>query len=423
MPSTRSPTRSVLGLRDFRRFFAAQCFSLAGDSIGGTALVLALAAVDGARALSLVLTARLAALLVLLPLGGAIADRFSRPMIMRSADGVRLLTQATTAAALLTHHAWVPGLLAVQFAHGAASAMFTPAVSGVIRDCVPEDLRQAANALRSLVQSSAVVLGPLGAVLLLESVGAGWAVAADSLSFGLSALCLSGVRGTSAPRIKGTAGPAALLRDVRAGWHEFAVRRWIRTGIAAACVVNMLWAALTVLGPVESLRGYGGPGTWAVFLTFLGVGTVLGSLTAMRLRADRALLVGFAAFALSGLAPIAWGLGASRSIVLPSGLVAGFGLMVFNPLWESTMQAKVPADLLSRVSACEWLGSYLAQPLGLLFAGFVVGDSERIRTVLLYLGLAQVLAALSPLGTRDIRDLRIYRKHTENPQASAMVAS
>lgn len=415
---------SILKARDFRRFFMAQCFSLAGDATGGTALVFAVAAAYGARALSLLLTARLVALLVFLPLGGAVADRWPRPAIMRGTDLVRLMTQGATAAALLTGHAPLLALACAQFVHGAASALFTPAVSGLIRDCVAEESRQSANALRSLVQSAATLLGPLAAVILVEDVGAGWGVAADSLSFAFSALCLVGVRAAKTTSSRPSrVGLTVLTRDVVVGWREFAQRRWIRNGIMAASVVNMLSAALGVLGPVESLRGYGGPGLWGLFLTSLGAGTALGSLTAMRLKAPRPLLTGFVAFAVCGLAPMTWGLGAPRPAILLSALAAGFGLMVFNPLWESAMQAQLPTDLISRVSACEWLGSYLAQPLGLLFAGLLAGDPGRTRIVLLGIGVGQILAALAPLTSRTVRDLRVYQKYTEKPQASAMVSS
>jgi hypothetical protein len=43
--------------------------------------------------------------------------------------------------------------------------------------------------------------------------------------------------------------------------------------------------------------------------------------------------------------------------------------MVFNALWETTLQKHVARAALSRVSAYDWFGSLAFQPLGLAIAG------------------------------------------------------
>ena len=45
-------------------------------------------------------------------------------------------------------------------------------------------------------------------------------------------------------------------------------------------------------------------------------------------------------------------------------LVTGFGNMVFNTLWETTLQQHIPPPSLSRVSAYDWFGSLLCEPVG-----------------------------------------------------------
>jgi len=49
--------------------------------------------------------------------------------------------------------------------------------------------------------------------------------------------------------------------------------------------------------------------------------------------------------------------------------VPGAGLMVFNSLWETTLQRQIPDAALSRVSAYDWFGSLLMQPLGFAIVG------------------------------------------------------
>jgi hypothetical protein len=67
------------------------------------------------------------------------------------------------------------------------------------------------------------------------------------------------------------------------------------------------------------------------------------------------------------------------------------------------LQREVPATALSKVSAYEWFGSYLGQPLGLMLAGPVAAHLG-LRGTLLAAGLANLTVSLAPLAVRDVRD-------------------
>jgi hypothetical protein len=45
-----------------------------------------------------------------------------------------------------------------------------------------------------------------------------------------------------------------------------------------------------------------------------------------------------------------------------------FGLGVLDPLWETTVQQRIPADMLGRVGSFDSLISFAARPLGLALA-------------------------------------------------------
>jgi hypothetical protein len=44
-------------------------------------------------------------------------------------------------------------------------------------------------------------------------------------------------------------------------------------------------------------------------------------------------------------------------------------MMLGNSIWESTLQARVPEESLSRVSAYDWFGSLAFNPLGMAIWG------------------------------------------------------
>ncbi|MFC1421406.1 MFS transporter [Streptacidiphilus cavernicola] len=395
----------VLSVPAFRRFFLGQCASLLGDFLAGPALAFAVLGLSGsASQLGLVLAARLVPTVLFMLLGGAIADRLPRQRVMRWADLARAAGQGTTAVLILTGRADLAELMALQLVLGTGSALFTPAITGLVQQCVPAERRQAANALRGLAQSAAMVLGPLCSVALVLTVGPGWAIAADAGTYLFSAACL---RRLGADPAAGAAAPVQarrLRRDLAQGWHEFSGRTWVWTTIAVASLANMAYATLSVLGPELSVRSYGGAAAWGGFLAAFGLGAVAGGAVGLHLRPRHPLR--FALVAVSLFAAPALVLSGTTTPLpaLAAFFLGGAGMMVFNPLWETTLQAHVPADRLSRVSSYEWAGSFAAQPLGLALAG-PLALHLGLRHLLLAAGLLQLAATLSPLLLREIRNL------------------
>ncbi len=55
----------------------------------------------------------------------------------------------------------------------------------------------------------------------------------------------------------------------------------------------------------------------------------------------------------------------TRMVIQAATAALLLGNMLFNTLWETTLQQHVPPASLSRVSAYDWFGSLLGQPLGL----------------------------------------------------------
>ncbi|MCF3178952.1 MFS transporter [Streptomyces polychromogenes] len=397
---------AALRLPAYRWFLTAQTCSSLGDFVVAPALAFAVLDLTGSAGdLGLVLAARTVPIILFMLLGGVIADRLPRHRVMLGADVVRMLGQGVMAGLVFGGQAAVWQLMALQAVHGTASAMFTPAVSRLVQEIVPESRRPSANALRSMSHSATMIAGPLLAALLVVTAGAGPAMVLDAVTFGVSALCLSRLR---LPRTgpAPAAGPGRLVGELREGWLEFRSRSWVWSIISVASLANMLYATFTVLGPGLSEQRFGGRGAWGVLLAAFGAGAVLGGAAALWLRPRRPLRAATLALSLFAAPPLALaagspGLPATAAAVL----LGGVGLMLFNSLWETALQAEIPPGTLSRVSAYEWLGSYAAQPVGLTLAGTAAAHAGT-RTTLLCAGLAQLVIGFAPLALRDVRELR-----------------
>jgi hypothetical protein len=85
-------------------------------------------------------------------------------------------------------------------------------------------------------------------------------------------------------------------------------------------------------------------------------------------------------------------------------VLAGAGVMVFNTLWETTMQSHVPTEALSRVSAYDWFGSLTFQPLGFALSG-PVAAGIGIATTLWAAAVLELVLVASLLLVRDVRRL------------------
>ena len=399
-------TRDVLRLRNFRLLFAGHGVSVFGDRMVTVALAFAVLEVGGsASAVGLVLAASWLPSVASVLVGGVVADRISRRTVMVAADAVRVASQGAMAALLISGSAEVWMLAALAGVTGAATGFFNPAATGLLPDVVPSEGLQPANALRSTAASLSEILGPASAGVLVAAAGAGWAIAADAVTFAISGACLAALHlGRTAKREH-----AEFLRDLRDGWAAVRSRRWVWTCFVYFAVANLMWGAWVALGPVVADRDLGGAEAWGTVYAAVGVGALLGSLAATRVRPSRPLVFVALMDAVFGL-PLAFlAAGASVPVLALGAGLSGIGLMLGMSVWETTLQREIPAASLSRVASYDWFVSYAVYPIGLAIWG-PLAEAIGIHTALwIAFGLffASVLALLSVADIRRTAPLAV----------------
>jgi MFS family permease len=362
----RRPNLGVLHERDFRLLFTGQVVSQLGDSITPVALAFAILDLTGRPAdLGYVFAARSVPLVAFLLIGGVFADRLPRRAVMIAADVVRLGTQGATAALLISGHAQIWQVAALQALHGMASAFFNPAATGLTPQVVSPERLQDANGLRGLSMSASGIAGPAISAALVAGVGAGWALGADSLTFLVSAVCLAKLRLPAHVKLP----PQSFVRDLLDGWTEFSSRTWVWVIVVCAAVGNGFSGTFFVLGAAISKADLGGAGAWALILASFSVGGLVGGLSVLRIKPHRPLVAACIAVLPWAFPPAMLALHAPVYAIASIAFISGAGLMIFNSLWETTLQRHVPDASLSRVSAYDWFGSLLMQPLGFALVG------------------------------------------------------
>jgi MFS family permease len=400
-----SAYRRVLRHKDFRYLFLGQAASTIGDRAVVVAIALYVTQTTGsATDLGLVLGGQTLPFVALLLFGGVWADRLPRQKIMIAADLTRAALHAILAALILGGAVPIWTLVAIEACFGAAQAFFQPAYTGLVPQTVPEPLIQEARALTESMANLAFMLGPALATVLVLGVGAGETFAFDTATFVLSAVLLTRVH----PRARGESPEASqtVLAALRDGWSEVRSRPWVWATIAAFTgTVMCVFALWYSLAPGISRSLYGSVGVFGILETLAGVGAVAGALVGTRWRPEHPLFTGLVLMVL-GWSPlnVVVALGAPLALVVVMSLTTGFGFSLFIIWWETALAQHIPPNMLSRVSAYDWMGSLALLPLGYFVAGPLAG-ALGARTVLGVggaLGAVMLALALTPRSTRQL---------------------
>lgn len=389
--------------RPFRLLFLGRLASLAGSAVAPIALAFAVLEIGGsATDLGIVLAVGTVPQIALFLFGGVVADRLPRNLVMVGSDVVSAAAQSVVAVLVLTGKAEVWHLAALNGVRGAATAFFFPAAQGLTPQTVPNAELQEANALLRLTFAGTNIVGAALGGILVAVVGPGWALAWDALTYLVGGVFIAAIR---VPSTRVAQAGSSVLRELREGWAEFSGRTWLWTIVVAAAFGNMAnQIGFNVLGPVIADTELGGARAWGLIVAAMGVGFLLGGLTAFRVRPRRPLYFGQVVVVLGAGAMVGLALGLPTWGIALGAVVSGASFELFGVFWELTLQQHVPRDRLSRVASYDALGSFVAIPVGQLLAGplaAVVGVSTAVWLAVAVYVSAQAAVLLVP----DVRRL------------------
>ena len=400
---------------DFRQLWVGDTISQVGTQLSQLALpVLAVTVLHaGPREMGL-LTAfeTLAFLVVGLP-AGAWVDRWRKKRVLMTGDGVRALAFGSIPLAWALGHLTLGQVYVVALLAGVATVFFDVAYQSYLPSIVAGDQMVDGNAKLQASQSVAQVAGPAVGGALLRVVSAPVLVAADAVSFALSALFVRRIRHAETPPSRESRRP---LRVEIAEGLAFVVRHPLLVRITACTSISNfasgMVAALFVLYALRTLE-LSTPTLGAV-LSVAAVGGLVGALVTSRVvrvvGEARTIPLSAVFFAVGELAtPLAAYLSGTgpRVVLLTAGAaVTGVGVVVYNVTQVSFRQRLCPPALLGRMNASVRFLVWGSLPLGGLAGGFLGGGIGIVPTLWIAAGL-HVAAALpvwlSPLPR--MRDL------------------
>ena len=412
----------ALADRRFAWYFAARTVSTAGSSMVPVALAFAVLHIDqSAGALAQVLGVRTLTMVVFLLVGGVVADRFSRIVVLQVSHVLTFLTQGLAAALVISGHATLTQLTVLEGVNGAVSAFTMPAMRGVVPLVVERSFLQQANALLSFSRSGLAIIGPAIAGALVGGVGPGWALAVDALAYAVASVCLTRIHlpGRADERRQ---AHSSMARELREGWSEFTRREWLWVVVLVFGVTNAIHAGVIgVLGPLiaSSTEAIGEAG-WGLVLSAEAAGTVLMTLVMLRLRITRPLRAGIIAISVLAVPMLLLGLAPALLPVAIGFFVAGAAVEVFSVGWSTALHEHIPLAVLSRVSSYDALGSFVAIPIGTFLYGWLASHAD-VEDLLVVSAVVYAVTSLAALLSRSVRDLgrSVEEPHSDDVAARA----
>ena len=347
--------------RNFRFLWFGQVVSQMGDWFDTIAVyTIALRLTGSTRSVALIMVARFLPSVVMGPLSGVIADRFSRRTIMIASDIVRALVVLGFLFVRRPDQMWLVYVLTVL--QLAFSTFFEPAKTAAIPSIVSDRELVPANAIAAVTWSVMLTLGAAIGGFVAGWFGTNAAFVLDSLTFITSALLISAVRiPKRAPRdqTKLTVRKAVGITDTIEGAHY--VRH--RPRVFAYLMVKPAWGVgggiLTLLAVFgERIFPVGGNTATGIGVLFTarGIGTAVGPILARRwtgeTRRQMQAAIGIA-FLIGGAFYISFAVSKSFTLALLFLAIAHMGGSILWVFSTVLLQRAVDDDFRGRVFAAE----------------------------------------------------------------------
>lgn len=393
--------------RPFALLWSGQTTSRFGDALYRIALAWWVVQQTGsATAMGAVFVLSTAPMLVFLPFGGLVSDRFPRVTVMLSSDLLRGVLVAGVALLDLIGRLSFWHIYLASALFGLVEAFFQPAYTAAIPEITPQESLTSANSLSSLSLQTVGVVGPAVGALIVGRAGTSLAFALDAASFFVSSLFLLPLLAISQrPRLHQRTG--RLFVDLREGLSVVAGTPWLWVTIGIASVSNVTLAGprAVVLPFLVKDHLHADVGALGLLYSSASVGAVIAAVWLGRIRRipHRGVLA-YAAWITSGAALMWFGAAPSVAMVVPAAVVLGASVATFGLIWTNSLQELVPRDLLGRVSSIDYLGSFALLPVGM---GVAAWATERVGAPSVFLlgGAATTVLAIAGLAHRAIRRL------------------
>ena len=339
-------------MRKFAVLWSGQVVSLLGSGLTNFALAVWVYQRTGSVSqYALILLFAFVPGIVISPVAGTVADRFSRRNVLLLCDGAGIACMGSLAGAYAAG-VLSPWEIYITTAVASVSAAFqVPAFAASVTLLVPKKDIDRANGLVMLAQAGQLI-APLLAGFMLTTITLNGVILADAASFVVNSVALLIVR---IPRLRlgdrDTAADDTVLAGWLTGWRYITERPSLRSLIAFYTVLTLCVGFVDVL-LTPLVLGFASPRGLGLVLTVGGTGLAAGSLLVAAWGGPRRRIHGVLGFSLPlGLALCLGSIRPNVGLVAVAAFAFLFCSAIINASVRTIWQVKVEAGLQGRVLA------------------------------------------------------------------------
>ncbi len=403
--------RAALRYPTFRRLYWGAFGSNIGSWMQNAVLgAFALELTDSASFVGLIVFAQLGPLLLLAPVGGALADVLDRRLILIVVAVEQLLLSVALAVLTTADDPSKVALVALVFAIGVGQAIHAPTYSAALPALVEREDLAGAISLNSAQMNASRVIGPAIGGVLYAVVGVSWVFAVNAATYLIVIGVLVVIR---LPRVEQDPDEPKGLRRLLGGIVVARQNRTIRRTLLTMALFSLLCLPFVTQMPVIAERNLGIDARSAAFGLFyacLGAGAVIGSLSIGTVFADhskrRLVRQGLAVYAVSlGVlafirAPLA---------AYPVTIIVGSAYFGTVTSLSTVLQEELDDRVRGRVMAL-WVMCFGGTvPIGGLIAGPVIEATSVTAVMVFGAVMAAVLGGYAYLFTTEPTGRRARR--------------
>lgn len=381
-------TFRALAGRDFKYYFFGQIVSLIGTWVQQVALSwIAYRITGSALILGLVAFSGQIPMLVATPLGGYLADRYSKRNILLCTQVVEMLV-AITLAIIAWQQSFSPWILVTAAAVlGLSGAMEMPSRQAFITEIIHDrSLLPNAIALNSLTFNSARLVGPAIAGLTLAMFNEPTCFTINAVSYVASIYTLLTIQAKKTISIRA----AGSFAEAFSYFRQFSPARWL---VVTVAITSICVSPFMTFMPVYAKDIFhGGPDLLGTLMGASGSGALAASLYL----ANRKSLHGLGnriilACLVGGFSSAAFAYNIFLTLALPLLFISGGTFIMIVTSCNILLQSLVPEHLRGRVMAIYTMAFIGMLPVGSLLYGSLAHHIGSVKPVFIIAGVLSVV--------------------------------
>lgn len=344
--------------------------------------------------------------LLLLALGGIVADRFNKRTIVFISDMSRALLIGILIIFILTDSVTAYHLIVLAMLFGISDAFSYPAIGSLTPMILEEDQLQKGNSVIQMTTQISPILGPaLGGSLiaLLGFVGVFSVAAAMLILSGIAVLFIQIKQEKDLEEEEATEKRSA-LEDLKAGFSYMRKNELIVRIVILAFFLNFLFVGPIAMGLpilIKDILAADVIGL-ATVETSMGVGALLGALllTLYTLKRPGIIVIS----ALTGLGILYTLTGLANSVLMTAILVGIMGLLIqiLNIPIMTMMQQVTDKNMLGRMMSFFMTVSTGLVPVSFLITSILIGFQINIQTIMFVSGIMITILAIFQFRNKQI---------------------